>query len=222
MKRIKVLFFSVLLIVVLSIPANAAKVTLKLGKNKTTASKIITVNDTLTIKIEGVKSKLKWKSSNKKVATITKSGKIKAKSPGKVKLTTKVRKKKYKITVKVYDAAVNYIISDFIRIKNQYSSATARTSFGIKYINLDGEECVITYIFYSIINKYSQCFYHNLSKNIFTSNMDKYFIDKESRAYGTTLYHTYNLHSEALEYAIKALRKEGSFLSGNDLNNLIK
>ena len=43
--------------------------------------------------------KVVWKSSKKKVATVSKKGKVKAKKPGKTTITAKVGKKKYKCKV---------------------------------------------------------------------------------------------------------------------------
>lgn len=46
---------------------------------------------------------VKWSSSNKSVATVSKKGVVKGKKPGKVKITASVGKKKYKCTVIVLD-----------------------------------------------------------------------------------------------------------------------
>ena len=64
------------------------KVTLKSGKTKK-------------IRLKGAKAKkVKWSTSNKKIATVSK-GKIKARKPGKVTVTAKYKKKKYKCKVTV-------------------------------------------------------------------------------------------------------------------------
>lgn len=70
----------------------------KLSKTKTT----IYVGKTVTLKLKNNKKKVKWTTSNKKIATVSKKGKVKGKKAGKVTITAKVRKKKYKckITVK--------------------------------------------------------------------------------------------------------------------------
>lgn len=59
------------------------------------------VGNKLQLKIDGKKRKLKYKSSNKKVATVTKKGLIKTKKPGKTTITFKFKKKKFKVKVKV-------------------------------------------------------------------------------------------------------------------------
>ncbi|MCR5629234.1 leucine-rich repeat protein [Eubacterium sp.] len=53
------------------------------------------------------KGKVKWKSSNKKVATVSKKGVIKAKKPGKATIIGKNDGKKFKCKVKVYANKVN-------------------------------------------------------------------------------------------------------------------
>ena len=45
--------------------------------------------------------KVKWKSSNKKIATVSKSGKVKGKKGGSCKITAQVGKKKYKVKIVV-------------------------------------------------------------------------------------------------------------------------
>ena len=55
--------------------------------------------DSIFLKVKGTKSKIKWSSKNKKVAVVTKKGKVKAKKPGKTTITAKVGKKKYKCKV---------------------------------------------------------------------------------------------------------------------------
>ena len=79
-----------------SYPLARQKVTL----NKTKA--VLTVGETIQLKLKNNKKKIKWSSSRKKVATVSKTGKVKAKKKGKAVITAKVNKKKYKcrITVK--------------------------------------------------------------------------------------------------------------------------
>ena len=79
-----------------NIPAEAAKV--KLNKTKYT----LKVGSSYTLKIKGTKAKVKWSTNNKKVATVSKKGKVTGKKAGSAVITAKVSKKKYtcKITVK--------------------------------------------------------------------------------------------------------------------------
>ena len=89
---------AVVLALVLSIsllPAtgvSAASKKVKLNKTKAT----IYVGKTVTLKVKNTKKKVKWSTSNKKVATVTKKGKVKGKKAGKATITAKVGKKKIK------------------------------------------------------------------------------------------------------------------------------
>ena len=68
--------------------------------NKTNAT--IVTGKTLTLKVSGVPSTVKWESSNKSIATVSSKGKVTAKKAGKATITAKVNGKSYscKITVK--------------------------------------------------------------------------------------------------------------------------
>ena len=71
-----------------SIKLNAKKKTIYKGK-------------TAILKLSGTKKKVKWSSSNKKIATISSKGKVTAKKAGKCTMTAKVSGKKYKCIVTV-------------------------------------------------------------------------------------------------------------------------
>lgn len=68
------------------------KVTVKKGKTKKLAVKV-TVSPNTKANVKAAKKKLTYKSSNKKIATVTKTGKIKAKRAGKVTITVKYSSK---------------------------------------------------------------------------------------------------------------------------------
>ena len=88
MKKRTWLVLIVMLIAVMALPvtANAA---IKLNKKKVT----LTVGKTVQLKVKGTKAKVKWSSSNKKVATVSKKGKVKAKKVGKATITAKIGKR---------------------------------------------------------------------------------------------------------------------------------
>ena len=69
--------------------------------NKKTAS--VTVGKTVQLTVKNTKSKVKWSTSNKKIATVTSKGLVKGKKVGTATVTAKVGKKslKCKVTVKV-------------------------------------------------------------------------------------------------------------------------
>lgn len=97
-KLLAMIFVVVLSISIIPITNVSAAKKVKLNKTKTT----IYVGKTVTLKLKNNKKKVKWTTSNKKIATVSKKGKVKGKKAGKVTITAKVRKKKYKckITVK--------------------------------------------------------------------------------------------------------------------------
>ena len=68
------------------------KVTLTVGKTKTLSVKNVSKKQ---------KKKIKWSTSKKSVATVSKSGKVKAKKAGKATITAKLGKKKYRCVVTV-------------------------------------------------------------------------------------------------------------------------
>lgn len=82
----------------LSSTVTAFATTIKINKKKFT----LKVGESTTLKISGTKKKVKWGSTNKKVATVTQKGKVKAKQAGVATIKATVTKKvlKCKITVK--------------------------------------------------------------------------------------------------------------------------
>lgn len=78
-----------------------AKSKVKLNITKATLS----VGGSINLKLLNNKKKVTWKSSNKKVASVTKKGKVKAKKKGKASIVAKVGKKKYTCKVTVGSAS---------------------------------------------------------------------------------------------------------------------
>lgn len=66
----------------------------------------LAVGQTFKLKVKGTKKKIKWSSSNKKIASVSKKGVVKAKKKGKCVITAKVGSKKYKCKVTVKAASV--------------------------------------------------------------------------------------------------------------------
>lgn len=98
-KKLSVLLMLVMLLTLVSPAASVnAKAKIKISKTKTTLS----VGDTITLKMTGTKKTVKWTTSNKKVATVSKKGKVVAKKVGSTKIKAKVSGKTYtcKVTVK--------------------------------------------------------------------------------------------------------------------------
>jgi alpha-amylase len=84
-----------------TVPANVKKI--KLNKKKLTLKVKKSYRLKATLKPSGIKDTLTWKSSNKKVASVDKNGKIKAKKKGKAVITVTTsngKKATCKVTVK--------------------------------------------------------------------------------------------------------------------------
>lgn len=98
MKSKKWFLMITLLIAVIIFPTvtNAAKV--KINKKKAS----VYVGETVQLKVTGTSKKPKWSSSNKKVATVNKKGRVRGKKVGKATIKAKIGGKQYKckITVK--------------------------------------------------------------------------------------------------------------------------
>lgn len=100
-KKIKKLLIvlSVMAMSFIVLPNTGVSAASKTKLNKKSAT--IYVGKTVTLKVKNNKKKVKWISSNKKIATVSKKGKVKGKKAGKVTITAKVGGKKYKCRVTV-------------------------------------------------------------------------------------------------------------------------
>ena len=90
----------VLLLICLMMTEITSEAAPKLSKKKLTLQR----GEIVTLYVTGTKSKVTWTSSNKKVATVTKKGKVKTKAVGKTKITAKVAGKKLTCTLTVKKA----------------------------------------------------------------------------------------------------------------------
>lgn len=115
MKKYKVIgiFFMILFLFSFLRPENI-QAAIKLNKTKAT----LYVGDTLSLNISGTTSKVKWTSSNKKVATVNNTGKVTAKSVGSVTITASISD--IKCTCK-------------ITVKEKFNSANALKNLKCKY-----------------------------------------------------------------------------------------
>ncbi len=91
-------FLLMLTVLGTALPVKAQAATIRLNKKTVT----LQVGKSVTLKIKGTSKKVTWSSTNKKVATVTKKGKVTAKKAGKATIVAKVGGKKYKckLTVK--------------------------------------------------------------------------------------------------------------------------
>lgn len=86
---------AVLMLVINSISGNSVAEAARRNKIVLNYKKAtMSVGDKLTLKAKGISaSKIKWSSSNKKIAVVTAKGKIKAKTKGNVVITAKIKGK---------------------------------------------------------------------------------------------------------------------------------
>ncbi|MBQ8981722.1 MAG: Ig-like domain-containing protein [Eubacterium sp.] len=89
-----------------------------------------------TLKLKNTKKKVKWTTSNKKIATVNAKGKVTAKGIGKCKITAKCGKKKYTCNVKVYR-----MWADFTALLTDYN--TRNNYFVVKFKNYGSKSLVI-------------------------------------------------------------------------------
>ena len=82
-------------------PAKKTTKKIKLNRKKLTLKKGKTFKLKVTLTPKDSQDKITYKTSNRKIATVSKTGKIKAKKKGKVKITVISGKKKAVCTVKV-------------------------------------------------------------------------------------------------------------------------
>lgn len=113
-KLTKVIVMMVMLAIVtpLTLPISnttvaQAAATIKLDKKNIT----LTAGKSTTLHIKGTKKKVTWSTSNKKIATVNKNGKVTAVTGGAISVTATVNKKKYSCKVKVI-VAVNKAVKD--------------------------------------------------------------------------------------------------------------
>ena len=105
------LFFVAALMLLMAIvfpkPVNAAD-NMKLSEKKI----VMVKGATAKLTVQNCKKKVSWKSSKPSVATVSKSGKIKAKKIGTTKITAKVGKKTFTCKVKVCKKGLQYADMD--------------------------------------------------------------------------------------------------------------
>ena len=76
----------------ITVPDNAgAAKKMSLNKKKVT----IRVGKSVRLKLKNAKKKVKWKSANKKIATVSAKGVVRGKKAGKTKITAKCKGKKF-------------------------------------------------------------------------------------------------------------------------------
>lgn len=129
----------------------------KLNKKKAT----INVGKCCKLKLKYEKKKVRWRSSNKKVANVTSSGCVWGKKQGKAKITARSGGKKYSCVVTVKD---NRIKRDKKSLNNEISVTN--------YVDIP-TSCIYSYFGYTLSTASVEKFDYSIRK----SNNGKYCID---------------------------------------------
>jgi len=145
MKRVNRRYFRCLLFVVLFVVFSMI-----VGSGSVYAAKLnrktiyIPKGGTFKLKVLGSGAKVKWKSANKKIATVSKKGKVKGVSIGKTKITAKVGGKKLNCKVIVEDPGANNarVLRDYLLSKGKYDKSTK--TYCIKKTTTDSDTGCVT------------------------------------------------------------------------------
>ncbi len=141
MKKLLSILLTLILCISIMTPSVTYAATIKLNKSKLE----LNLGDTYTLKLKGSSGTVKWSSSDKSIATVSKKGKVSAIAIGKTTVTATINKKKYKCSVTVSekvakvvlpyfnydDAPIEEYIDDF---KEEYPDYLAVEKYNEEYI----------------------------------------------------------------------------------------
>lgn len=100
MKKRKIIALIIMMaLIVCNFPSSKASAAVKLSAT----SKTLYVGQSTTLKVTGTKKKVKWISTNKKVATVTQKGKVTAKKKGNAAIKARVADSIFKCKIKIKD-----------------------------------------------------------------------------------------------------------------------
>ena len=120
---IAVLTAAALVLTGIIVPGSAgAKAKIRLNKKKVT----IKVGGKVTLKLKNAKKKVIWKSSKKKVASVSAKGIVRGKSAGTAKITAKSNKKSYTCTVIVKEKRDSFVEPDETEMPGTTTVPTAK------------------------------------------------------------------------------------------------
>ena len=139
-KRISAILAAVLLTLAFVSPAvveNTYAAKIKLNKK----SLIIGKGESGTLKVKGTKAKVKWSSTNKKVATVSKKGVVKGKGIGNCTIKAKVSGKTLKCTVRVRKKNV----ASAMNLRNYILKHGKKSGDGEYYIHKKWKSWDVTY-----------------------------------------------------------------------------
>lgn len=157
-KKTFLLSVMLVLFVPLSIGVFDANVYAKAGQKGNAI--VLKVGEKVNLKVSGSSKNVRWKTSNKKVAKVSKKGKVVALNEGKATITTKVEKKifKCKVTVKPNEEKSEKKIDNSSKSTNSNVVITddmnqvvtlineIRTKEGLKPLQMDNQLCEAAYV----------------------------------------------------------------------------
>lgn len=119
------IFLTVFCLLFAIVPVQAAAPAI----SKKTAT--IYVGKSITLKMNDTKAKVKWKTSNSKIATVSGTGKVTGKKTGTAKITATVNKKNYSCTITVKKASTKVKVSK-ISLNKTAISLNVGTNYSLK------------------------------------------------------------------------------------------
>lgn len=181
MKKTKRIIGAVCLAIVMAmvvpsiVPSLSGTVTVqaasKVKLNKTKAT--VYVGKFTQLKVTGTKKKVTWKSSNKKVATVSTKGKVTAKKKGKATITATVSGKKYTCKVTVKEIALKSIslnktslildMQDTYKLKVKYSPTNTTVKKEVTWISSNTNV--------AIVDEYGEIYACNAGKTVITAKV---------------------------------------------------
>ena len=116
------------------VTAIAGLSTLKLNSSRIT----LNPGKSYTLKVNGTKLAPAWKSSNSKIVTVNKKGRITAKKAGTAKITATLGGKKFvcTVTVKKASASSNKTVQNYTKVKNYLNKNGRYSEDGSRYIEM--------------------------------------------------------------------------------------
>lgn len=104
--------------------------------------------------------------------------------------------------------------ADFRSVRRQYSTAVATAGYSYEYTDLDGEQCVLTVVYYKILKIHSVVTLHNLTTGKTIEDPESYYDKLVSRSYGQQKVHYWDLQTDMMDHLQTALNAMLSVLKG--------
>lgn len=185
----------------------AKKTVGKLNKKNVT----LLVGKSTVLKVSGIKGKVKWSSSNKKVATVTNKGKVTGVKAGKAIIIAKVNKKKFTCTVtveKAYPFPTKWFEKDGVKFKYpkdyvvQDASVANVTRFLVMPSKVSDKVMESTYISVSTIYTGQEIVAPEEQKAMFNMMVNQEILDRQMKI------------SLGEEYSVSNLKCEDASING--------